>query len=118
LSPPETQQEPKSFIIARICGSILLHCQRTPEIFDKKDTNLIGMNFFDLMSIPDKKFFKKNCLWDHYLFEEKDQNVVVKSSECLSRTIRFATPYNEDVQLSDINVLTSKVVSCLLNLVD
>jgi len=108
-----SEETDKSLIVTKVWGEILLHSPNISTMFNTIEPNLVGMNFFDLMSSYDKKFFRTNTMWDHYLFEQENKNVIVKSSECNSRTIRYSTPHADNVQLSEINVLTSKLVSLI-----
>ena len=91
-------------------GEILLHCQNTVDLFKTKEKNLIGLNYWELMSRSDKNFFKTNCFTDYHLYEMKSRSQFI-SAPIKTRTIRFSTPHSEDTQLYDINVLTSKLVS-------
>lgn len=106
---PVHRPYPKSLIIAKPDGLILLHCPLTLSMFSRSEKTLVGMNFFDLMSSHDSKFFKNNSLYEHHIFEHEGHNMVT-SSPCKGRTIRYSTPYLDDVDAQDINVLTSKLV--------
>lgn len=63
------------------------------------------------MSSYDSRFFKMNSLWEHFILDEGNANMVVKSAPCATNTIRFSTPHEIDVAEDEINVLTSKIVS-------
>lgn len=80
-------------------------------MFNRTEETLVGINFFDLMSAHDSKFFKTNSLHEHYVVDHGEQNIVVASSQCHGRTIRYSTPYDDDVDPQTLNVLTSKLVS-------
>ena len=87
-----------------------MHCVSTLVMFERPETSLVGMNFFDLMEFYNKNFFKTNSLWDHHLFFREGLNVV-RSSRCNLRVIRYSTPHSEHVTYDTMNVLTSKLVS-------
>ncbi|CAI2368290.1 unnamed protein product [Moneuplotes crassus] len=118
----------KSVILAESSGEILMHNKVTLSIFNRKEDSLVGLNFFELMSSYDKKFFKLNCMHNHYLMNDgmdmdcqqrshlvhsKNSCVqgyrVVYSESCKKSTIRYSTPHTEKVKYKELNVLVSKI---------
>lgn len=111
VEPESPSSEVKSLILTSESGKILYHWARTLVMFDRSETTLVGMNFFDLMISHDRNFFKNNALWTHYVSDHDGESMAVNSDPCKSRIIRYSTPHSEYVNLETINVLTSKLVS-------
>lgn len=79
-------------------------------MFQRSEETLVGMNFLDLMTSYERKFFKVNTFMNHYTLEDSGKRSLL-SQKCNSRTIRYCTPHSDDVNVNDLNMITSRVVS-------
>lgn len=97
-------------MVTLLNGTIIIHCGQTIQLFQRSEETLVGMNFLDLMTSYERRFFKVNTFVNHYTLEDSGRRSLL-SQKCNSRTIRYCTPHSDDVNINDLNMITSKVVS-------